>query len=246
MWELQAIGQDGTSIQIEQKDDAVMLYRVMYPEFEGQKYKLEHLYKGRLIGKNISGTLLVRDDPKGQFEPLRPFDGQVQNDKYIVVDDLPMRLSKAGVSPLPVQPPEPKRKKRGSDAPPLSLNDRPHTNSDDGIGDDSAQLVASILGAPSGSLFEISARIRLPSPADDYEHLGDAKVKEKKIDEAIVAYEKVVEIDPRRLEVYATLGKLCADTKQYADAKKYLAQALRVDPNNKALKRQYERVSKAG
>lgn len=238
MWELQAIGQDGTSIQIEQKGDAIMLYRVMYPEFEGQKYKLEHLYKGNIIGTNVSGTLMVRDDPKGQFEPLRPFDGHINQNSYIVVDDLPLKLVKAGGGPLPVKPPEPKRKKRGSDAPPLSQN---------ATEPDSATLMANILGAPEGgSLFEISARIRLPSPADDYERLGDDKVRDKKPVEAIDAFEKALSIDPKRLEIYPTLGKLYVDAKRYPDAKKYLAQALRYDPNNKSLKKQFAKVSKQG
>jgi hypothetical protein len=113
MWELQAIGQDGTSIQCENKDDVILFYRVMYPEFEGEKYKLEHLYKGRMIGNKISGTLLVRDDPKGNFENLRSFDGTVRDDKYVTLDDLPIKLIKAGKDPLPVQPPSSKKKKRG-------------------------------------------------------------------------------------------------------------------------------------
>jgi hypothetical protein len=113
MWELQAIGQDGTSIQCDNKEDVILLYRVMYPEFEGEKYKLEHLYKGRIIGTKISGSLLVRDDPKGQFETLRSFDGQIRNETYMLIDDLPLKLVKAGHDPLPVQPPAPKKKKRG-------------------------------------------------------------------------------------------------------------------------------------
>src|SRR4051812_22975464 len=87
MWELQAIGQDGTSITVDNEGDVLTLYRVMWPEFEGQKYKLEHLYKGRVIGTKVSGSLLVRDDPKGQFETLRSFDGQVQSDTYLIIDD---------------------------------------------------------------------------------------------------------------------------------------------------------------
>jgi len=117
MWELQAIGQDGTSIQIDNKDDVILLYRVMYPEFEGEKYKLEHLYKGRIIGNKIAGTLLVRDDPKTQFENLRSFDGLIRDEKYLIIDDLPLKLVKLGNNPLPVAPPSKKQKKKRSGTP---------------------------------------------------------------------------------------------------------------------------------
>ena len=119
MWELQAIGQDGTSITVDNQGDVLLLYRVMYPEFEGQKYKLEHFYKGRIIGNKVSGSLLVRDDPKGNFETLRPFDGQVQSDTYLIIDDLPLKQTRAGKQTIPVQLPAKKAKKgrRGADSP---------------------------------------------------------------------------------------------------------------------------------
>lgn len=249
MWELQAIGQDGTSLQIEQKGDKVMIYRVMYPEFEGEKYKLEHLYRGNLIGKNLSGSLLVRDDPSAPFETLRPFDGLVKMDTYIVVDDLPLKLVKAGGGPLPVKVPEPKqRKKRGADTPPLSVAPTPeqpeHPQEKIATGSADSELLANVLGRPSNSLFEISARIRLPSPADDYQRLADEKLQQKQWAEAIELYDKALELDPKRLEVYSKLGTAHSELKQFEDARKYLRQALRFDPNNKALKKQLSRLAK--
>lgn len=239
MWELQAIGQDGTSLQIEQKGDKVMIYRVMYPEFEGEKYKLEHLYRGNLIGKNLSGSLLVRDDPKAPFETLRPFDGIVKMDNYIVVDDLPLKLVKAGSDPLPVKLPEPKqRKKRGADSPPLSTTEHESTHVAAAPAGSDADLLANVLGRPNDSLFTISARIRLPSPADDYQRVADEKFEQRQFQEAAELYEKALELDPKRLEVYSKLGRAHTELKHIDDAKKYLRQALRYDPNNKQLKKQ--------
>jgi hypothetical protein len=119
MWELQAIGQDGTSIMVDNTGDVLTLYRVMYPEFEGQKYKLEHLYTGRVIGNRVSGSLFVRDDPKSQFESLRPFDGNIQSDTYMIIDDLPLKQVRAGKQQIPVQAPAGKKKKgrRGGEGP---------------------------------------------------------------------------------------------------------------------------------
>ena len=40
---------------------------VMWPEFEGEKYKLEHLYRGTINGDRIKGKLLVREEELPDF-----------------------------------------------------------------------------------------------------------------------------------------------------------------------------------
>lgn len=238
MWELQAIGQDGTAIQVEHSADSIVLYRVMYPEFEGEKYKLEHIYKGRIIGKKMSGTLLVRDDPKIPFESLRSFDGAVQSDTYMVVDDLPLKLVKAGKEPLPVQLPGNKKKgKRGNTPVTGSTSD----------GDGQAivadhELLGNILGG-GGSLLEVSARIRLPSPADDYEKAAVAAEKAGKTEAAIDYYNKALAVDGKRLELYPRLGALLLKAKRAPEAAQVFKQALRFDPHNKTLRAQLKKAA---
>jgi hypothetical protein len=245
MWELQAIGQDGTAIQVENDADVIVLYRVMHPDFEGEKYTLEHLYKGRIINGKISGNLLVRDDPKGQFENLRSFDGQVKSDTYLIVDDLPLKLVKAGKNPIPVQLPK-KKGKRGGPAvgeneqseqkPTLAQKDAPAAGSDEA-------LLQNVLGAPGGeSLMHVSARIRLPSPADDYTKAAETAEAAGKLVEAAGYYQKALEVDGKRLELYPRLGDLLLKLKRNDEAKKCLQQALRFDPHNKELRAQLKKA----
>ena len=72
-WEIQSMGSD-RAVTISQKGERVTAYRVMWPEFEGEKYKLEHMYKGRISGKTIEGDLLVREgaDADESFINLLP------------------------------------------------------------------------------------------------------------------------------------------------------------------------------
>lgn len=248
VWELQAIGQDGTSIQVEHDKDVIVLYRVMQPEFEGQKYTLEHVYKGRIIGKKVSGNLLVRDDQKLPFESLRPFDGELKSDQYIIIDDLPLKLSKAGKQTIPVQLPDKKKRKRG-ETPPVGFKEPtpeesiPSTAQAQEASNPDVALLEGVLGSPGGSILEISARIRLPSPADDYQKLGDKKQKEGKLEEAAAQYEKAIELDPKRLELYGKLGNLYLRLQKYSEAKQHFQHALRFDPHNKALKKQLAKVA---
>lgn len=238
-WELQAIGQDGTKIQIENKDDVIVLYRVMNPEFEGEKYTLEHLYKGRVNNGKISGNLLVRDDPKLDFENLRSFDGQVKSEKYLIVDDLPLKLIQSGKVAVPDGAPK-KKKRRG-----VGANE---TESETKVADAAPEsgdqaLLSNILGAPGGgSLMQVSARIRLPSPADDYTKAAEAAEQEGKLKEAIEYYQKALDIDPKRLELYSRAGDLLLKLKRAEEAKAFYVKALRYDPNNKTLRAQLKKA----
>lgn len=244
-WELQAIGQDGTAIQVENSADVLVLYRVMHPEFEGEKYTLEHLYKGRLINGKISGNLLVRDDPKLDFENLRSFDGQVKSGSYMIVDDLPLKLTKAGKVELPNFAPK-KKKKRGqamSDSETQGNTKVAANTAAPAEGSDEA-LLQNVLGAPGGdgSLLNVSARIRLPSPADDYTKAAEAAEQNGKQEEAVEYYKKALEIDPKRIELYPRLGDSLLKLKRYEEAKAYYAKALRFDPNNKQLRAQLKKA----
>ncbi len=241
MWELQAIGQDGTSIQVENTADVIVLYRVMHPEFEGETYTLEHFYKGRIVNGKITGNLLVRDDPKLQFENLRPFDGQIKNATYMIVDDLPLKLIKAGKVTIPVTLPVKKKGKR-ADNEAAPANEAVATAED--VPEDQ-RLLENILGGAHGdSMINISARIRLPSPADDYTKAAEQAEKSGRHAEAYDYYSKALEIDPKRLELYSRAGDVLFKLKRYDEAKKLYQQALRFDPNNKTLRAQLKKTQK--
>ena len=88
-WEIQSMGGD-RKVSISQKGERLTAYRVMWPEFEGEKYKLEHMYKGRVTGKAIEGDLLVREEGMKNYDVLRPFKGSIEGDGKLVLDGLPM------------------------------------------------------------------------------------------------------------------------------------------------------------
>ena len=90
-WSYQALNSGDSNFRAEQQGDEISFYRVMHPEFEGERYLLEHIYRGRLQGDAISGKLLVREDGRGQFEPLRDFTGRVLGPERIELDDMPLR-----------------------------------------------------------------------------------------------------------------------------------------------------------
>lgn len=115
-WELQSMGGDRT-FMLEQKGDMLTAYRVMWPKFEGETYKLEHLYYGKIRGKKIEGQLLVREEEIPDFEVLRTFRGEVKGGTTLLLDGLPLkRLGK-----LEKRVPQLKPGKRAGDAPSFAL-----------------------------------------------------------------------------------------------------------------------------
>jgi hypothetical protein len=89
-WEIQSMGADRV-VTIEQKGRKVIAHRVMWPEFEGERYKLEHLYRGTLTGDRINGELLVREEELPDYEVLRTFTARVQSPNEMIWDGIPMR-----------------------------------------------------------------------------------------------------------------------------------------------------------
>jgi len=115
-WEVQSMGAD-RAVTIKHKGNKLTLHRVLWPEFEGERYKLEHLYRGIVQGESVSGELLVREDGVGKWEVLRPFTGTLSGPDTITIDGLPMkRTGVAEGAPPSAQPEE----DRISPPPPLS------------------------------------------------------------------------------------------------------------------------------
>ena len=89
-WEVQSIGAD-RELTIEQRGNKIVAHRVLWPEFEGQKCKLEHLYRGKLNGAKISGDLLVREETQKEYEFLRHFVGEIGAHGELNFDGLPLK-----------------------------------------------------------------------------------------------------------------------------------------------------------
>lgn len=107
-WEIQSMGGDRT-VTLEQKGNKIVIHRVLWPEYEGEKYKLEHLYRGRIRGTKIKGQLLVKDDELPDWEVLRPFTGSVGSPDSIIIDGLPMKRLGKGIGAMPAPAPSGER-----------------------------------------------------------------------------------------------------------------------------------------
>ncbi|MEO0460170.1 MAG: hypothetical protein AAF219_04955 [Myxococcota bacterium] len=66
-WEIRSLGADHL-VQVEHEGDSILVHRVLYPEFEGDRYRLDHLFRGTIKGTEISGSLLVKEDELPDFE----------------------------------------------------------------------------------------------------------------------------------------------------------------------------------
>ena len=89
LWRIKTLGQF-RDVQIKQTGAAFSAYRVLWPDFEGEKYKLEHLYRGRIAGGTIKGQLFVKEEGFAGYEPLRPFQGAIQSGGIIILDGMPL------------------------------------------------------------------------------------------------------------------------------------------------------------
>ena len=102
-WECQSMAAD-TDAKVSVRGDEVVIYRAMYPEFEGKPYKLEHLFRMKVSGSKLKGQLFVRDDPKAEFTPLRVLDGEVVSESEMKLDDMPLKLVEAGDGQVELTP----------------------------------------------------------------------------------------------------------------------------------------------
>jgi tetratricopeptide (TPR) repeat protein len=90
-WAYQALNAGDTNFQVEQEGARITFYRVLHPLYRGERFKLEHLYRGQLESDRITGHLWVREEGMADFERLRPFSGRVRDRDRIDMDDLPLR-----------------------------------------------------------------------------------------------------------------------------------------------------------
>ncbi len=118
VWEIRSLRGD-RKVLIWQSGNQITAYRVMYPEFEGERYKLENLYRGKITGTKIEGEMLVREEGMRSFENLRSFDGSVDSNGRITLDGMPVeKLDEKLTSKPPRLEPE---KRRSSQMPKVTV-----------------------------------------------------------------------------------------------------------------------------
>ncbi|MFM2313963.1 MAG: hypothetical protein RLZZ04_3239, partial [Cyanobacteriota bacterium] len=72
--------------------------------------------------------------------------------------------------------------------------------------------------------------------------MGDALQKTGKAKEAIGYYQEAIKLNPDFIEVYANLGTLYVQQKQYSLGINYYQQALKIDPNFTGVKKHLARA----
>ncbi len=117
VWEISSLGGD-RRVEIWQTGDQLVAYRVLYPKFEGERYKLEHLFRGRISGGRVEGELLVKEEGMRSFDPLRSFRGRLEADGTLTLDGLPMKKTREQLTSKP--PTTGKQKRRVRRGPKMS------------------------------------------------------------------------------------------------------------------------------
>ena len=65
-------------------------------------------------------------------------------------------------------------------------------------------------------------------------NLGSVYVKQERYNEAIEAYQKVIEIDPKQVAAYNNLGNVYAKQERYKDAIETYEKAIQINPEQVA------------
>lgn len=253
-WEIQSMGSDRT-VTVQQKDKKVLVHRVMWPEFEGERYKLEHLYRGTMKGDAISGKLLVKEDELPDWEVLRAFTGSLK-DGNLVIDGMPMKRLGAAA---PAAAPEPDSSHKRVSPPPAMSNAKDGSGEDVAVAvntpppsapppaassegpSDPGGLFANIMGTPGmQDLFMVSSRITIPNPVADLTLEGDTLFARGRYAAALTKYEAAVEISRgTHPELVHRMGRCYLKLKKYHEAQQMLRRAVRLDPHNERVRNDY-------
>ena len=237
-WEVQTMGSD-REISIEQAGNEIAAHRVMWPEFEGEKYKLEHLYRGTLIGNRIRGKLYVKEPELKDFEALRDFTGEITGDS-IVLDGLPMKRKNPPPPAAVATAPAPSK---GTTAT-ASASAPPPPPATAEAEDPGTNLFDSIMGSPGGaSVFRVSSSMSLGGPAQELREDGDRLFKGRKYAEALAKYQEAAKASSgQQVDLLHRQGQCLLELNRRGEAKGVLRRALKLDPNNEALKADYKRA----
>ncbi len=112
VFEIASLGAD-RRVEVWLADGKFTAYRVLHPEFQGERYKLEHLFIGKREGAQIKGHLWVREEGMPDFEKLRAFVGSVESGDKLMLDGLPIDRQAEELSGEPPTLKPKKRRRRG-------------------------------------------------------------------------------------------------------------------------------------
>lgn len=261
-WEVQSMGSD-REIVIQQRGKKLVAHRVMWPDFEGERYKLEHLYRGTLAGERLTGELLVREEGQRQYEVLRAFVGEVSA-RGVKLDGMGLRRIEGGAAPE-VPSPAATESSRGSavtagaEAPPVPAPPPavvpsavpatpPPAPADSAAGasasDAGTTLFTNIMGAPGGeNLFQVSMAVTMSSDAADLIAAADTLARQKKHAAALAKYEEAARLG-ESAGLLHRMGRCQLALRRNGEARQLLGRALRLDPQNAELRREYARAKK--
>jgi hypothetical protein len=199
-----------TDATVSVRGDEVVIYRAMFPEFEGKSYKLEHLFRLKLSGTKLTGQMFVRDDPKEGFTPLRPIEGVLVSDTELNLDGTPFRLAEAG-EVAPRSDPLPAVAARSSNA--LGYF---------------AQVVKT--AASAGDLFAMRESITLTKDGQAALEAGEAAFAKGQFAPAAAAYQKALGAGVPVSRFAENAARAWLALKDCAHAESMVASAQRFDP----------------
>lgn len=261
-WEYQALNAGDTNFQVEHEGGQITFYRVLWPRYEGKKFKLEHLYKGKLSGQRIVGEMWVREEGVSDFERLRAFDGQIRSDDRMQMDDLPLKRvestpKKEDRGPVEAPPPdEPVRPKYAKVV--IQPGARPAPAAQPPAVEAEASTQAAPVRIPI--LVPVSRRVddAVRRRAGDLLKAGDVAYAAKDYGLAVEKYAAAFQLNPRQVELLYKLG-LChgilgskatrtedrsTAAKHYRRAIAFWQKAVRLDPYNAGAKENIRRAQR--
>jgi len=256
-WEYQALNAGDTNFKVEHKGDEITFYRVLWPEFEGERFKLEHIYRGRFAGQSISGDMFVREEGMAEFERLRAFDGRILGQGRITMDGLPLRRVERAPEPVAAAPEKPRYKKVIIEKGARREQQQGEQKSDQ---ESATRLAIAAMAAPETIPIMAPADNRvltmLQQRAAGLLKDGDMQFQTGRFAAAMEKYEAAYDLDPGRVELLQRLGlshgllgskaaregKSKQAAEHYRKAMGFWKRAVRLDPYNRNIRRNIRRM----
>jgi len=256
-WAYQALNSKDTHFKVEHKGREILLYRILFPDPAGDpSYRLEHLYKGRIEQKRVTGKMFVRERALDDFEFLRAFSGEIVGQDRMVIDDLPLERSADSSQPDSLstitrvtiqregQATEKKPAAKPNATPLQAAGNAP------GKGAEAPRAIPSLI--PVAMKIPIETVLKVETLIQEADKLFESK----QYQEAATRYLDALRRAPQKVEVlyklgwsYGTLGSLAErnkDTKGAAVffrlALEYWEKTFRYDPYNQGTKENIRRA----
>jgi len=240
-WELEVLQSEDKLLRVEHKGNEFSAYRQLHPMFEGKRYLLEHLYKGKVSGQELAGDLLVREEPDDgvqlDFEVLRPFKGRILPGPVLVIDGkrarrVPDPPRKAGPPPVAPKPEAKAEPAPGSDGGPVT----PKPKKDEPL--DFSRLTP--VAGPALEIPGIKAEPDLENPPQDRrnrefaKHLaaGDRHSARGAQAQALLEYLAAYKWDNRKVAVYSRIAGAAEKRGKLELAREFYRKLIRFDPEN--------------